>query len=534
MSNANTIPIVIGVTGHRAIRPEDVGTLYTAVKTELNRLREQYPHSPLVMLSSLAEGGDLLCADAAEELGIPLIAALPMARELYAPDFSPAARERFDHHCARAEQVFPAPSAELIPEGGANRDFQYRQAGIYVAAHSHILLALWDGGSGTAAACGTAEAVGFALQGSYFPVSGVSMRSENNEAVLHIVTPRGERAEEAAGTVHYLGNRQALREILGRTDDFNRLAAPLPDSSRRLLPEDCAEDPLLARMEKVYMAASVLSGNAAERYRRVLAALAVVSMLITMAFLLYDEAQAIWLILVCGALLLAAWGCRRFAVRSDCHRRYLDCRALAECLRVQAFLRYAGSTVRAEEQLSWTQQAESAWILAALCALGAGAPSAQAHDIRDCWVLAQRDYHRWAGSRAGHELRASERVVKTAMGLSIVLYLAAVFFELFCASLLFPSVFPVADVEIYRTVLKLLLGSISAVTLFIANYYGRLSLPRQFSDHEKMEGFYDKMASQLQLHGQTDALLSVLAREELIENGNWYSYQRDNTPDFSL
>ena len=82
--------------------------------------------------------------------------------------------------------------------------------------------------------------------------------------------------------------------------------------------------------------------------------------------------------------------------------------------------------------------------------------------------------------------------------------------------------------------MKIFLGTISAVTLFVANYYGRLSLPRTHSDHRKMERFYDKMSALLAERGQTDELLTLLAREELIENGNWCSYQRDNTPDISL
>ena len=49
-----------------------------------------------------------------------------------------------------------------------------------------------------------------------------------------------------------------------------------------------------------------------------------------------------------------------------------------------------------------------------------------------------------------------------------------------------------------------------------------------------MERFYEKMSAQLKQQGQTEELLRMLAREELIENGNWSSYQRDNTPDISL
>ena len=103
-----------------------------------------------------------------------------------------------------------------------------------------------------------------------------------------------------------------------------------------------------------------------------------------------------------------------------------------------------------------------------------------------------------------------------------------------CGGLFFRPTVAVGDVELWRTVLKILMGTISAVTLFVANFYGRLSLPRTLSDHQKMEHFYAKLSAQIEKRGQTEELLMVLAREELIENGNWCSYQRDNKPDLSL
>ena len=41
-------------------------------------------------------------------------------------------------------------------------------------------------------------------------------------------------------------------------------------------------------------------------------------------------------------------------------------------------------------------------------------------------------------------------------------------------------------------------------------------------------------ADRIDRFGESDALLRLIAREELIENGNWCSYQRDNTADFNL
>ena len=530
----NTIPVIVGVTRHRIVRKEDYGAIYAAVKKELEKLQNSCPNSRIILLSNLAEGGDMLCAEAAAEQNIPLFAALPTEKDVYEKDFSNEAKERLEYHCSRAEQLFVVPFTEKVPEEGISRAYRFRQAGIYVAAHCHVLLALWDGGPGTAAACGTAETVDFALNGNYQPDRGAALSADGSNAVIHIFTPRGERTEEAAGTVHVLGDSEALWRILHETDEFNRLAAGAKPGTKSRLPADNYEDALLVRMEKTGLTAGALSTLYAKKYRLILALLAVASALLTFAFLMYDEAQAIWMILVCGLMLIAAWTFQRYASRSDCHRRYLEYRALAESLRVQTYLRYAGSRVEAADLLSWTQREETAWITAALRALTAGNLSDEQQDIRICWVEEQRSYHRETGKRAQHRIVVSERIVHIAFALSIALYCTALIFELICGGLIFTPLIRISDVEIVRTFLKIVLGTISAVTLFTANFYGRLSLPRTFSDHEKMERFYGRMSALLLQYGQTEDLLTALAREELIENGNWVSYQRDNKPDISI
>ena len=60
MKTNETVPVVVGVTGHRVLRGEDRSALRQAVRTELKKLQALCPHSPLVLLTSLAEGADLL------------------------------------------------------------------------------------------------------------------------------------------------------------------------------------------------------------------------------------------------------------------------------------------------------------------------------------------------------------------------------------------------------------------------------------------------------------------------------------------
>ena len=486
------------------------------------------------MLTSLAEGSDLLCADAAAELNIPLIAVLPREQAEYRTDFSESALQRFAEHYASAAQAFVAPVTEEKPESGNDRDFCFRQAGIYISAHCHVLLALWDGGPGTEAAWGTAEAVGFILHGDYCPAGGMPIRNEGSGAVIHIFTPRGEHTDEEAGSVHLLGDETQLLELLHKTDDFNRCLKKAGPEENPWLPEDAAEDPLLLRMQTVGTAASRVSRRFSGKYRNILALLAAFCGLLTLFFLLYDEAQLIWMILLCGVLLLAAWGCRFYALRTDSHRRSLEFRVLSESLRVQCCLRYAGSAAETAGLLSWTLRDEIPWVPAALCALNIGRPPGKKHDIRACWAEDQLEYHRNAGDSSGKKLMLSERTIKIALGLSIGLYLLGVAYELLCGGLIFHPVLPLANMETGRTVLKILIGTLSAVTLFTADYYGKLSLSRATSDHKKMERFYQRMADVLDRRGQTEEVLSALAREELTENAGWFSYQQDNTPDIGL
>ena len=524
------IPLIIGVTGHRQIRQEDRPVLLQRVCTELEKLKELCPHTDLAVMSCLAEGADQLCAEAAAQLSIPLIAALPMAQADYEEDFSEGALGRFRAGLKAAQKSFVVPPAEKEP-AGADRDFAYRQAGIYVAEHSQLLLALWDGEAGRSG-CGTAETVSFALQGAFCPAEGVTIKK--NGFVLQIQTPRaGGDGAMQTGTVRFLGDEAAFREILARTDEWNELAEGLTGENKPLLPADRKAEPVLDRMERLYFQADELSLRFARRYRRTLAALAVISTVITVAFLLYDEAELHAMILLCGLMFLAAWLTQHLAKKSASHRRYLEYRTLAEVLRVQSFLLYAGSRTQVSSILPWSVQMETGWVAAALQALTVGAKPQAGGSIRECWVEDQRCYHEKALEKARHTRGGSDRIVRAAFTVSIVLYLATLVFELFWGGLLSSSG-PYARAETVRAIVKLLLGSASAATLFMANYFGKLSLSRSVSDHEKMAQFYLAVRAWLDREGQTEALLRSLAREELIENANWCSYQRDNGADFSL
>ena len=92
------IPIVLGATGHRDLRPEDIEPLKRAVRGVFENLQTSYPHSGLILFSALAEGADRLVADVALSMPrrIELIVPFPLPLDDYMHDFkSPESKQEF-------------------------------------------------------------------------------------------------------------------------------------------------------------------------------------------------------------------------------------------------------------------------------------------------------------------------------------------------------------------------------------------------------------------------------------------------------
>jgi hypothetical protein len=82
---------------------------------------------------------------------------------------------------------------------------------------------------------------------------------------------------------------------------------------------------------------------------------------------------------------------------------------------------------------------------------------------------------------------------------------------------------------LWRVIPKTALGVISAGTVFLANYYGGLSLPKQIFDNKRMLTLF---STDLPPDGNslTDTHMHMLGRESIIESGGWYIAQKENAP----
>lgn len=292
---------------------------------------------------------------------------------------------------------------------------------------------------------------------------------------------------------------------------------------------DGAADPALDETDALFGAADVLSVKNAEKHRRILLALSAAGTLLTLAFLLYDEAEWHGLILACGVMILCLVLIRRLSARLDCHRRYLQYRVLAECLRVQYFLSLAGTGTRAADMLPWSVRRGIPWVEEILTELPLPEPE-EKRPVLDCWIRDQKRYHEKALKRTESREKKDGRAAKAVLAVTLAAYVAALVFEL----VLLRRDPGAANADTVRAVLKIVLGTMSAVTLFTGSYYGKMSLSNVIDDHKRMISLYETAEERILRDGESEELLLFLARECLNENSTWYAYQSKNKPDLVI
>ena len=363
--------LTIGVTGHRDLLTDEIPALKENVREFFLQLRNSFPGLELQLINPLAEGGDRLVADVAQELGIELIVPLPMPQEEYERDFSSAAsvesfRESIKN--ARVIHLRSLPESAGLMDATADRDRQYAQLGIFISNHSQVLLALWDGKPSTAPG-GTASVVNYHLT-AVMPGYAVAEESPNlladneNDLVYHVVCSRGrpdgqpkeglEPLQAAWITAHYgleSGDQMPMeyRIMFNRLEDFGRdqarYQAEIDAEGVNLLEnspdlEYPAGTQVIAERHRV---ADWLAIHFQKRISLGLIAIHVIAVVIGLIFIVYSEFDGLdFLVNFFLLAFLAGFAVYKVGERRQWHRKHLDYRALAEGLRVQFYWSLAG------------------------------------------------------------------------------------------------------------------------------------------------------------------------------------------------
>jgi hypothetical protein len=392
------VPIIVGVVGHRNLVASEIPRIREIVRKFFEDLREQFPELPLIVMNPLAEGADRLIAHEAIEMGIPLIVPIPLPVSLYVDDFSTSAsREEFEQLCAQSKvielPILRGNSEANISAVGSARDRQYAQLGVFISAHSHIMLALWDGKPGDQLG-GTGQVVEFhhydKMEGYIRPELFRSLLADDeSDLVFHIVcsrdSPDGDPEpplrifETSWYTTNEVNPRSQsipdrYQRIFARTSEFNRdyslNSGKIEAEQGELLTQSTGVELSFAlrQIDELFMVADYLAGHFQKRFNLMLRAIHLLAVMMGLAFIAYSDVAGYDSMLYA---FLGFFGAGAFifslAHRNAWQRKYLDYRALAEGLRVQFFWAAAGVSVGEETKFTHDnflqkQEVELGWI----------------------------------------------------------------------------------------------------------------------------------------------------------------------------
>jgi hypothetical protein len=463
------LPLVLGITGHRDLRDEDLPALEERVEGIIAHFRERNPHTPLVLLSPLADGADRLAARVALRCGVRLIVPLPLGREEYARDFETGASHvEFEALLQRADDSFELPliagnTATNTHEQNGHRAEQYAFVGAYIVRHCQVLIALWNGTAGPDG--GTGDIVQFQRHGIPARFRAALAEADGGAhsfldpgetgAVFHIVTPRrshpglqgeplslhtyfpGDEEPPAgtAGTHHPGGHASSdnhsahgasgtatFRRICDNIEAFNRnalfidkhqaLAKAQRQNADYLLPD--AEAATLPPGLRVLRERFAVADTLALHFQRLtLVTLRRLCVLVFAAVLSFEITAKLfphdgWSALIFPALLGLTYFLWYGTVRREKWQdRYQDYRALAEGMRVEFFWRLAGLRASVADHYLRKQRGEMDWIRIAIrnMAAEAGDRTAMEGDSRGFGLVMEH----WVQNQARWFARAAHR-----------------------------------------------------------------------------------------------------------------------------
>lgn len=554
------LPLVIGVSGHRDLRPEDVEGLERGVTIILDEITETLPDLPVVLLSPLADGADRLVARLGLARGFALRVPLPMPIAEYETTFvDDASRKEFRELLERAEEVFEVAVSEVPDEWrtearGNVRDEAYSAAGAYVVRHSQILIALWNGlDSGLAA--GTGSVVRWALEGwtTGFERGAPGLDRGETALVAQLITPRrsNERTDGQPLAIRYRLPRDVteldqawstLRATCERLRAFNRDATRLAATpgaaaaSRPLLDDTVAAtlSPGLRRSLALFHAADALAIRYQRFSGRTIATLFVGALLAVGAFEAYSHVftELLPLLAAYAVLLAAAFALYGIARSREIEPRYLEYRALAEGLRVQIIWRLAGVGECVADQYLRRHRSEVQWIRIAILASGS-APEPRTGDAsitrarigvaRERWVGAQREFYQRGAARSRHRRERWERAARIAFWLAVTVAMG----ELLVRATLRPEGF---DFHLVHGGIALALV-IAGLARGWSEKKGFAALARRYEAMATVFAGADRQIERASHEARVEdvqKLLREVGREALAENAEWLLLLRDH------
>lgn len=590
MHERRKIPVVIGITGHRNLVEEDKPTLKARVIESLKEIQKHCKSkekggedTPIVMLNGFAQGADMLCAEAAFELGIDVYAVLPCEKEKYIKSFDDENdKNKLEEYLSVAKRQFVAPDTEKnkawIKKTASIDDesYEYRQVGIYLAEHSHILIALWDGKPPKGEfGCGTVEVINFALEHKFLDRDKLFKPGMiNDSAVVWIKSRRQGDGSQADIQKKWLisnlaeddGERYGdylvsdelpafLKDIISKTVEYNAESVDASSQSVKLWENVDELDEYRSELQRHYIKANALSYDKNQKkYNRFIFWIAFIGTVVAGAFLIYDDASLPFMIFPCTVAICALIGLTVRGKRKFYHKKYIDYRALSEALRIQFYMTMClggGASDNVCDLYAWSQKVDMVWVektIRSLSVIGRSEKiKADATRVIEAWIgdreNGQLKYQRTKKEINRKKAKKYARLSAILQIMTIAVYFLIFIFEvvaLIAGRLKFGWFWQdniIAHVS-WRNFGAIVLGVFTCGSLLFSSFWGKLSFERKADDNVKMSNFYAsayaKWKEVKEHHAEVEKFVKEIAREELLENGVWYSYVSENKLELNI
>ena len=559
-------PLVVGVTGHRDLRDEDVPHLERRVRHIFERLREDYPSTPFLVLSPLAEGADQLVARVAlhPEFGARLVVPLPMPVELYEKDFeTPDALDEFRGLRARSVLEFEVNherDLHAVRHPGPARDRCYQDAGIYVARQSQLLIALWDGRD-VGKTGGTSDIIRFRTQG--FPrQADCDFEAPELFPVYHILTPRwsnpgvdGEplRLKEIYPPA-FRGEQRAesyYAKVFRNLDEFNRRiledASKLdPEASKRRKHLVSSDESALSPGEALMLSrCSFADALAVQSQRQTLRAhyalhWCVFLSFTSFVFFAHHGEFKPWLLGFAFLFLIVAILTQGFARRVSLDDQSLEYRALAEGARVNFFWAAAGIEDSAPENYLDKQRTELDWIRNGLrgwaIEIGRNEQRGQLSERLEFswhhWVEDQRRYFAKAARRNLEQSERFEKWVRVAMRATFVIA-AGIALAAALDRIVGQGWWEPGKSERWLRWPIMAIDVLLAAGALLHHFRERMAFSEHAKQYKRMHAVFENASRVIRAkldsadHAGARACLHKLGKEALAENGDWVLLHRE-------
>ena len=589
-----TIPVIVGVTGHRNIVEEDKDALKAQVKESLIEIQnlckakdKNGTDTPVVMLNAFAQGADMLCAEVAFNLGIEVYAVLPREKDKYIESFDDEDdKAKLYEYLDKTTRCFVAPDIEKN-KGFIKRtiniddsSYEYRQLGIYMAEHSHILIALWDGKPPKAEyGCGTVEVIKFALEHKFLDRDKLFKPGMiNDSAVVWIKSRRqgdgteadickkwlisslsGGEGKEYGDEYLTLDEAPAfLKDIISKTVSYNSYETEVPEGAIKLWGNVDELDEYRKNLRRHYVKADGLSySKNQKKYNLFILLLAIIGTVVACTFLIYDDASLPYMIFPCtlaiGLILLFTL----LGKRKGYHKKYIEYRAMAEALRIQF---YMSACINDKSNVSnvcdlyaWSQKVDMVWIDKAIQAIDVISNTEKLKidpsQVIDVWIgnhekpTGQLKYHTRKKVQNRKQAKKYETLSAVTSIATIAIYFIIFVFEVVAYVLRALDINWFWEENIFahigwRNFTAIIMGVVTSASLLFSSYWGKLSYNRKLDDNEKMCRFYASAFArwnEVKDHNaEIEKFVTEIAREEIVENGVWCSYVSDNELEINI